>query len=64
MREKNTGVSGVTNRMELVQRLRNNLVKSRLTSMVLGIVVAILVVTVAILAKELKDDKQMINHYS
>ena len=64
MREKNTGVSGVTNRMELVQRLRNNLVKSRLTSMVLGIAVAILVVTVAILAKELKDDKQMINHYS
>ena len=55
MREKNTGVSGVTNRMELVQRLRNNLVKSRLTSMVLGIVVAILVVTVTILAKELKD---------
>lgn len=64
MREKNTGVSGVTNRMELVQRLRNNLVKSRLTSMVLGIVVAILVVTVTILAKELKDAKQMINHYS
>ena len=64
MREKNTGVSGVTNRMELVQRLRNNLVKSRLTSMVLGIVVAILVVTVAILAKELKDTKQMINNYS
>ena len=64
MREKNTGVSGVTNRMELVQRLRNNLVKSRLTSMVLGIVVAILVATVAILAKELKDAKQMINHYS
>ena len=57
------GVRRVTNRMELVQGLKRNLLKARLTSMFLGLVVVVLAITVAVLAKELKEVKQTVSAY-
>lgn len=64
MREKNTGISGVTNRMELVQRLRASLVKTRLLAVALGLVVVVLTVAVVMLSKELKETRAMVNDYA
>ena len=57
------GVRRVTNRMELVQGLKRNLLKARLTSMFLGLVVVVLAIAVAVLAKELKEVKQTVSAY-
>lgn len=57
------GVRRVTNRMELIQGLRTKLLKARITSILLGVIVIALSIVVAVLIKELKETKEIVNNY-